>query len=376
MALAEARAAWQRTANRCLVQEDAKRAPKFACCPSVNPSFKHSENEPVNADNGRDIPTTFSVPFNRNPSCSNSSPSSRWWLQTQPSYGYRQVESKFAPSVESQNLELLRECSVEVDEPSVCSCDFSESAEVFCFESEKSVPWWRSVDTEELALLVAQRSTEVLENCDLPRPQNARVKENVGMDMPYFVHSENYTRDPTQGCEVGLCSCEKLTESDKVQLVLGTNRISRCSPTLKKTPEHDTTQLLEALRHSQTRAREAEDGMKRACAEKEHVVRLVLRQASQIFAYKQWISLMQLENNFFQFKNSKSRARPTISRVRLPNWATVGNKKMRKRSWGQCWSRKRAKRARPVFDVGKYAIVFALGLGLVGVGLLLGSTIG
>jgi hypothetical protein len=34
MAAAEARAAWQRTTNRCFVQQDAKRVPKLDCCPS------------------------------------------------------------------------------------------------------------------------------------------------------------------------------------------------------------------------------------------------------------------------------------------------------------------------------------------------------
>ena len=38
MAAAEARAVWQRTANRCFVQEDAKRAPKLACCQSSSTS--------------------------------------------------------------------------------------------------------------------------------------------------------------------------------------------------------------------------------------------------------------------------------------------------------------------------------------------------
>ncbi|KAJ0817285.1 hypothetical protein HanPI659440_Chr00c07g0717681 [Helianthus annuus] len=38
MAAAEARAAWQRTANRYFVQEDAKRAPKLACVPPSSSS--------------------------------------------------------------------------------------------------------------------------------------------------------------------------------------------------------------------------------------------------------------------------------------------------------------------------------------------------
>jgi len=40
MAAAEAGAVWQRTANRCFVQEDAKRAPKLACCQSSSSSSK------------------------------------------------------------------------------------------------------------------------------------------------------------------------------------------------------------------------------------------------------------------------------------------------------------------------------------------------
>lgn len=37
---------------------------------------------------------------------------------------------------------------------------------------------------------------------------------------------------------------------------------------------------------------------------------------------------------------------------------------------------KRAKRGRPRYDLSRYAVVFALGLGLVGAGLLLGWTVG
>lgn len=54
--------------------------------------------------------------------------------------------------------------------------------------------------------------------------------------------------------------------------------------------------LLEALCHSQTRAREAEKAAKQAYEEKQHVVKLIFKQASQLFAYKQWLYLLQLEN--------------------------------------------------------------------------------
>lgn len=37
--------------------------------------------------------------------------------------------------------------------------------------TEKTEPWWRSAGKDELASLVAQKSLEHIENCDLPRPQ-------------------------------------------------------------------------------------------------------------------------------------------------------------------------------------------------------------
>lgn len=127
--------------------------------------------------------------------------------------------------------------------------------------------------------------------------------------------------------------------------------------------DEDTSkaQLLEALCHSQTRAREAEEVAKQACAEKEHVVKLLFRQASEIFAYKQWLQLLQLENMYLQFRNNENPFE--ISPCTSP--------RMRK-SWPKSWRRKRAKRARPRYDVGRYAIVFALGLGIIGAGLFLG----
>ncbi|KAL7143602.1 hypothetical protein ABFS83_08G202700 [Erythranthe nasuta] len=71
MALAEARAAWQRTGNRCLVQEDAKRAPKLAYCSSLPPPCsKPSETGPTTSPSPPDIPppSASSYPFDRNSS--------------------------------------------------------------------------------------------------------------------------------------------------------------------------------------------------------------------------------------------------------------------------------------------------------------------
>lgn len=135
--------------------------------------------------------------------------------------------------------------------------------------------------------------------------------------------------------------------------------------------DESKAQLLEALRHSQTRAREAENAAKQAFAEKEHVVQLVFRQASQLFAYKQWFQLLQLENLYFQIKNNRNQPISAILPVMLP-WVPQKTKRPRKNSARV----KRAKRARSKYDLSRYAVVFALGLGLVGAGFLLGWTVG
>lgn len=130
--------------------------------------------------------------------------------------------------------------------------------------------------------------------------------------------------------------------------------------------DEDTSkaQLLEALCHSQTRAREAEKVANQACAEKEHVVKLIFRQASEIFAYKQLLHLLQLENMYLQFRNNENESASSV-------FSEIFTPKMRK-SWPKSSRRKRAKRARTRYDVGRYAIVFALGLGIIGAGLFLG----
>jgi hypothetical protein len=132
-------------------------------------------------------------------------------------------------------------------------------------------------------------------------------------------------------------------------------------------------QLLEALRHSQTRAREAEKVAKQACAEKEHTIKLFFKQASQLFAYKQWFQLLQLETLYYQMKNS-DQPMSNIFPVVLP-WIPRKGRKLRK-SWQKSSKGKRVKRCHPKHDIGTYAVAFALGLSLVGAGLLLGWTVG
>ncbi|XP_057805832.1 uncharacterized protein LOC131020819 [Salvia miltiorrhiza] len=452
MALAEARAAWQRTANRCLVQEDAKRAPKLACCSSVSPSAKHAETEPANAAGGQDVPSSNSSPFHRTPSYSNLSPNTKWWLQTRPNYGCQRGlnddcrihESSGDMARSEEEYELVDQCKnlvtcekkgIEVEEEKlrpiyhqnwqdpmrvefeedleelrdmfIVSSEGSKSSGDLYFESEsswvrteKNIPWWRTADTEELAFLVAQKSVDLIENCDLPSPQNVNAKKTPSSTLTCPSHSEissslplrksgiaGYHSYGTHGSSTATSAGSYCRMMSDEQLLSSAKIPQRDSPTTheRNTVDEDDVakaRLLEALRHSQTRAREAETVARQACAEKEHVVKLVFRQAQQLFAYKQWLQLLQLENMYYQLKNNKILSAATESPAVSPwSWAGARSRKMQK-GWMKSSCRNRGKRSRPRprprprFDVGKYAIVFALGLGLVGAGLLLGWTIG
>lgn len=132
-------------------------------------------------------------------------------------------------------------------------------------------------------------------------------------------------------------------------------------------------QLMEALCHSQTRAREAEEAAKQAYAEKEHIVALIFKQASQLFAYKQWFQLLQLETLYSQIKN-KDQQISNLFPVALP-WMSYEGRKSRKRKQNSC-NAKQERQDKPKCDITKYAVAFALGLSLVGAGLLIGWTVG
>lgn len=108
--------------------------------------------------------------------------------------------------------------------------------------------------------------------------------------------------------------------------------------------------------------------VKQAYAEKEHVVKLFFRQASQLFAYKQWLQLLQLENLYYQIKSNKNHPVSALFPGVLP-WMPLKNRKTRKKG-------KRSKQGHRKCNLSKYALMFALGMSLVGAGLLLGWTIG
>ncbi|GMY06850.1 dmx-like protein 1 [Fagus crenata] len=455
MAAAEARAVWQRTANRCFVQEDAKRAPKLACCQSSS-TTNQVDAGPTNAADGPDHLALGFMPPDRNHSLSNLRTDTRWWHQLQPSYAYQKVltyeqlkaleaevetlsadtlnsttkidevhlqkgdiipiddckncESTLdvqyglsdvcmnkAPNVRKQEINALYSKNAEEYLEPVgmrrkyelmalysVGCPVSKQANEFCLDPEspwiggyKTEPWWRITDKDELASLVMKKSLNHIENCDLPPPQKIYVRRHPYGHIGCF-ESDDALASKSQTCGISnrthVQDCPDLgktyenrgASSEEGCSVIGSGKSSR---DIRDTPQESDAdpgkaQLMEALSHSQTRAREAEKAAKQAFAEKEHILNLFIRQASQLFAYKQLFQLLQLETK--SISSLFPMVLPQISYKGRKHWQSS-----RKATKG-----KRVKRGKPRYDITKYAVAFALGLSLVGGGLLLGWTVG
>ncbi|KAG1346430.1 hypothetical protein COCNU_06G002590 [Cocos nucifera] len=475
MAAAEARASWQRAANRCLVQEDAKRAPKLACCPSSSALQNDSSNG--NATNAPNNSGSNFVPLNWNSMNSNLPPDTKWWLQLQPNFGYQKEyvceqlnfiedeldEKGVESTVPTSNLteELLPGESMDIDlkksecfleSPWMVSTAFmkhnsesrvegmktitsfpqqplkrkvdmgdylyqdeelldwkavdrliSKKQEKFSSDPDspwaggnKCEPWWRISDKDELASLVAQKSQQHIENCDLPRPtQMMHVSRDPFACLENLDSNGILSSGVGQKLHAGTCSpfdyaqnrstsgsvVDKNWSSGGGCLVHDTEKLHSGrrgyrtskddSPESKNIREGDPSraQLLEALCHSQTRARKAEMAAQNAYNEKDHIIKLLFRQASQLFAYKQWMHMLQLESLCLQLK-IKDHQMSTLFPV-LPWMPLKGASSSKDGNTASRKGRKQKKR-----KICKYAVVFAFGLGLVGAGLLLGWTLG
>ena len=296
MAAAEVRAVWQRTANRCFVQEDAKRAPKLACCqsPSTPKQFDAGAAAPADVP---DHPSIGFMPLNRNPSCSNLPPDTRWWLQMQPNYGYHkgftyeqgnslegEEETLKAGVVNSTTRiseahkwkgdaeldgQTNRNCFVdahnngatktasETGKQNVKTVEYMDMKELFelddstesweimqmdytdypdtkqpnekCFDpeyswmgSEKIEPWWRMIDKDELVSLVARKSLDHIENCDLPPPQKMCQRSHLfASHVGCFDNKESSPsldgKTQTLGLSSGVVCAQRLANPGRTQ---------------------------------------------------------------------------------------------------------------------------------------------------------------
>ncbi|CAJ1976005.1 unnamed protein product [Sphenostylis stenocarpa] len=399
MAGAEARALWQRTANRCFVQEDAKRAPKLACCQSSCATSKSVDTGPASAADESDHTAVNVTHFHRKSSVSNLSPDSRWWLYLQPNYGYQkgltyeqlnaleeEVETLIASDVskKSQEFQQLMDVmekheTVDIDcvgcsESPKKTNEFSLKSDYSWIESDKAEPWWRTTDRDELASFVSQKSLNHIENCDLPPPQKKHIRGYPCVRMNNYKIKTGSLDSGLMHKNQGPSACEGLLyfASDKCSSDNPKHEDAKNSQQIFD-EDPSKAQLLEALCHSQTRAREAEEAAKKAYAEKEHIVTLIFKQASQLFAYKQWLQLLQLETLCSQIK-SKDQPIATLFPVALP-WMSYEGRVSRKRKQ-KISKGKQERKVNAKCDITTYAVAFALGLSLVGAGLLLGWTMG
>ncbi|TKY74078.1 hypothetical protein E2542_SST02837 [Spatholobus suberectus] len=247
--------------------------------------------------------------------------------------------------------------------------------------AEKTGPWWRTAGKDELASLVAQKSLENIENCDLPHPKTEHVSQrtpypkDVDHDktLPSSLNHKTVTGSSnadgyTTGISTSDCSFQdSVKHSSSSQSTDSSSSNKGCQINSENS---SMSELLKALCHSQTRAREAEKAAQRAYSEKEHILSLFFRQASQLFAYKQWLHMLQLENLCLQLRN-KNQSFLNLFPASLP-WAPCRGMLLKK-SHSRSGKRKNSNRK---CGITKCAVAFAVGLGLAGAGLLLGWTMG
>nr|GEW79010.1 alpha/beta hydrolase fold-1 [Tanacetum cinerariifolium] len=127
--------------------------------------------------------------------------------------------------------------------------------------------------------------------------------------------------------------------------------------------ELSNAQLLEALSHSERRARESERAAQQAYNEKEKVISLFLKQASQMFAYKQWLYMLQLETLCLRLRRHKYQPICTWFPDFVP-WSHTKGK-----------LQKRVHKATKRYEMHRSVGNFLWGLALVGAGVLLGWTL-
>ncbi|OMO87926.1 hypothetical protein CCACVL1_08656 [Corchorus capsularis] len=429
MSAAEARTARKHSANPCSVKEDAGSASRFSGIPSSSSPRLYSDGTPRtrSAASGPDQ-ATLSVPDNEKLLHAHDSP---WWLHSRYHIGNQKdfmnerpkfiknhyfdesshcMEAVVCEDLEKAhaecvgNEELNQELNSNAQKPSnknkgeswymdghltglEQNCLISEPKTLYSdFESQlaqaqKTEPWWRMTDKDELASMVAQKSLEHIENCDLPRPQTKDFRKG---QLPSLDSSGHYKTLPSSldwtiqtgfsglsNHHQGRTTSNSLDESQSMlsyikHSLADSDSLLSCKASSTTKTDHgfpSKAQLLEALCHSQTRAREAEEAAQKANDEKEHIITLFFRQASHLFAYKQWLRLLQLENFSLQ-----------LSYKNQPISTLCPNKGMQMKKGEHKVVKQKHSSTNHGTDMSTKA--FLVGLSLGGAGLLLGWTMG
>ncbi|XP_055825916.1 uncharacterized protein LOC129894311 [Solanum dulcamara] len=247
---------------------------------------------------------------------------------------------------------------------------------------QKAEPWWRTAD-KELAASGSPNSSGCIAYNDHSWRQclgseSYNCSNQVSMAEKESVVTPNYCpgQHPSQSQQKILCVGKGCLTRRSGQPVSGDDNLSIANVLSAETQPGSSdlskTQLLEALCHSQTRAREAEQLAQQAYNEKEHVIKLFFRQASHLFAYRQWLQILQLEALVLQLRKKDEQDSINYSTF-FPVIPSKG-RKLKKLRYNKPIKRKSIGKGK--CKINKSAVAFALGLGLAGVGLLLGWTMG
>ncbi|PIN21423.1 hypothetical protein CDL12_05896 [Handroanthus impetiginosus] len=249
---------------------------------------------------------------------------------------------------------------------------------------EKVEPWWQAADKDDLATLVSQMSSDhtrisdrqgvqmvcvgkVSDGCVEQFEEGMTDKETKASPLDESNHGNlaSVRTDKSLG-KRGLTDCMHQEEDGAFSNKDSSNTTNSLGTQEPTSNDLSRAQLLEALCHSQTRAREAEKLAQEACDEKDHIINLFFQQASCLFAYRQWLRMLQLETLCLHLrsKHQLSSFTPSI----LLNKGVILRKNRRRPA------KKKLRKER--CDISKCAIAFAIGLSLAGAGLLVGWTIG
>ncbi|XP_074380616.1 uncharacterized protein LOC141721564 isoform X1 [Apium graveolens] len=297
-------------------------------------------------------------------------------------------------------------CSVHEKPEKLCSELESQWIEV-----EKNEPWWRTADKDDLTSFVSCKKLDQFENCDLPQPQSkhgggpSECTQSVDEAMILASLGKKVDKE-TDNLDEQTSEVPNSVSMFQSQHIMG---LVQCFPSSSDRPisrtdsfateEKETealqrlesdltkTQLLEALCHSQTRAREAEKAARQAYDEKEHIVKHFFMQASHLFAYRQWHQMLQIETLCLQHKSNTDEClqRKNIEDLQLEN--TNDESMSAKfpgllavsregRKMGKVRKKATKRVGIPNYQLRRSIIGFAIGLSLASAGLLLGWTLG
>ncbi|KAG6473002.1 hypothetical protein ZIOFF_066909 [Zingiber officinale] len=377
MAAAEVRTTWQRAANRCLVQEDAtvhhllykviqavEMQPNFGyhkdfICEQLN-SLEYegdAEGAVLTNKNSSANDSGHFVAKKEDSFLNSSEVVSSVFMTRGADRTFKEINTKNY-SEHSLKRKITTEDCLHKGQLLGSTVDpfalkrrvnFSLDLESPSARANKSESWWRIAGKDELSLLVAQKSLQHIENCDLPRSSQTVHVPTRKLDARIYV-----------SCDSNIISIHCISvDVDVVVWSMDAILIYQAQgrkPPSNQTFKHDLSRsnLLDALRHSQTRARKAEMEAQKSHDENEHIIKLLFRQASHLFAYRQWLQMWQWQNLLLQHQ---LKDHSISTRMPLKGKHKEGSKNQK------C-------------EICKFAVAFAVGLGLVSAGLLLGWTIG